>query len=102
MINRQETFNNTNSEVKTYENWKGSFSEYLNIGDLVDQEMVDYAINVLSPATMNYNMIQIGEPYSHREDKDRNWKATYATYVRTDEGWTYAGNCFRGQYTNMN
>lgn len=39
---------------------------------------------------------------SNEVKTSENWKAIYTTYVRIDEGWTYAGNCFRGQYKNMN
>jgi hypothetical protein len=78
--------------IKTYENWNCSLSEYLQIGDLVDEEMKNYFRDVLPPATCNYNCIQIGEPYSHVDGR-----ATYATLKRTSEGWAYAGHCWRGQ-----
>lgn len=41
-------------------NWKGDLEEYLQVGDLVDQEMVDYFINVLPPAYMSGSLIQMG------------------------------------------
>lgn len=33
--------------IKTYANWKGDLEEYLQIGDVVDEEMADYFLNVL-------------------------------------------------------
>jgi hypothetical protein len=78
--------------MKTFSNWKGNLSEYLQIGDLVDDEMVEYFLNVLPPACWNSKVIQIGEPYSHVEGK-----ATYSTLKNTSEGWVYAGTCHRGQ-----
>jgi hypothetical protein len=113
MINRSEILKCMNSElckdcksscneVKTYANWETDLSEYLQIGNIVDDEMVEYAYNVLPPATMNGSMVQIGEPYSHREDETGKWRATYATFVKTEAGWTYAGHCFRGRYENIN
>jgi hypothetical protein len=78
--------------MKTYENWNGSLNEYLQIGDLVDEEMQNYFIDVLPPATMNGTCIQIGEPYSHV-----NGKATYPTLKSTGKGWAYAGHCHRGE-----
>jgi hypothetical protein len=78
--------------MKTYLDWRGSLNEYLQIGDQVDKEMVDYFINVLPPACWNSRVIQIGEPYYHVEGK-----ATYNTLKNTSEGWTYAGTCHRGQ-----
>lgn len=67
---------------------------FLQIGDLVDKEFVEYFINVMPPATMNSHCIQIGEPYSHM-----NGKATFSTLKKTEEGWVYAGHCHRGQTT---
>lgn len=111
MINRNEILTCMNSEfceickskcdeVKTYKNWKGDLSEYLFVGCLVDDELIDYAINVLPPVTMTYNMVQIGEPYSHRMDKNGKYRPTYSTFVKTNEGWVYAGHCFKGEYIN--
>lgn len=77
--------------MKTYENWKGSLNEFLEIGDLVDQEFINYFINVLPPATYNSHCIQIGEPYSHI-----NGKATYSTLKGTSDGWVYTGHCHKG------
>lgn len=78
--------------MKTYKDWKGSLNEYLQIGDLVDEEMVDYFLNVLPPITWNSHCIQMGEPYSHIGGR-----ATYATLKNTEAGWVYAGHCFRGE-----
>ena len=78
--------------MKTYENWNCSLNEYLQIGDIVDEEMADYFIEVLPPATFTNSIIQIGEAYSHV-----NGRATYSTLKNTNEGWTYCGNCHRGE-----
>jgi hypothetical protein len=83
-------------EIKTYVNWKGSLNEYLKVGDLVDEEMTEYFINVLPPACWRSNLIQMGEPYSDAKDNNGKYRATYSTLQKTSEGWTYAGNCFRG------
>lgn len=83
--------------MKLYKDWEGDMGSFLQVGDLVDQEFVDYFINVLPPATMNGQCVQIGEPYSHRPDENGKWRATYPTLKRTSEGWRYAGHCFRGK-----
>lgn len=64
----------------------------MKIGELVPQETVEYYINVLPPACMNGECVQIGEPTEHI-----NGRATYPTLKKVPEGWAYAGNCFRGQ-----
>lgn len=88
-------------EIKTFANWNVNLDEYLKIGDLVDAEMVDYFINVLPPACMNGECIQMGEPCNHRPDSNGVWRATYSTLKKTPEGWRYAGQCFRGRTENV-
>ena len=78
--------------LKTYEGWKGNLHDYLEIGDQVDQELVDYFITVLPPATYNSRCIQMGEPY-----RTVNGKMTYITLKKTNEGWAFAGDCWKGQ-----
>mgnify|MGYP000164020553 CR=1 FL=1 len=53
------------------------------VGDYVEQAVVDDAMNCLPPACMSAACFQMGEPYSHREDPDTGkWRATYATFKR--------------------
>ena len=73
------------------------------IGDYVDQELVDDFMDMLPPACMSTRCSQIGEPYSHRQDPDTGKRrATYATFKRVSGEypngiWQYCGNCFRGE-----
>ena len=80
--------------IKTYADWKGNLDEYLRIGDLVDEDMHDYFLNVLPPASMSGGIVQIGEPASHV-----NGRATYATlkWSADDKSWMYVGECHRGE-----
>jgi hypothetical protein len=85
--------------IKTYAAWENSgldLDEYLQIGDVVDAEMEMYFLEVLPPACMTASVIQIGEPYSHRDGR-----ATYSTLKCTPDGWAYAGHCFRGDTVNQ-
>lgn len=93
--------NNGLLKVKRYQDWQDDLGTFLQIGDLVDQEFVNYFIDVLPPACMNGKCVQIGEPYSHREDKNGKWRATFPTLKKTPEGWRYAGHCFRGETENV-
>lgn len=82
-------------QIKTYAGWEGSnknLNEYLVVGDLVDEAMVNYFVDVLPPLCMNGQIIQIGEPYSHV-----NGKATWYTLSKTSNGWMYCGLCHKGQ-----
>lgn len=70
----------------------------LEVGDLVEQEIVDDIINCIMPACMRSDCVQLGEPSSHKEDENGNYKVTYATFKRVAEGiWEYCGDCFRGE-----
>lgn len=80
-------------KMKTYANWNSNLDEYLKIGDVVDEEMKMYFLNVLPPLTWTNEIIQISEPYSSVEGRN-----TYSTLVNTEHGWTYAGNCHKGKY----
>jgi hypothetical protein len=82
--------------VKRYADWNCDLQDFLRIGDLVDEDFVDYFISVLPPACYNSQVIQIGEPYSHVEGG-----ATYSTLMNTADGWAYAGHCLRGQTTHF-
>ena len=81
--------------MKTYSAWgesRQSLDHFLLIGDVVDEEMADYFINVLPPVSMSGHLIQIGEPVN-----DVAGRPTYATLRRDSTGqWVYAGNCHRG------
>ena len=86
-------------EVWTEENFSYGTVE---VGDFVEQAIVDNAMDMLPPACMTSACAQIGEPYSHREDPESGkWRATYATFKRVTSGrdgiWQYCGHCFRGE-----
>lgn len=89
-----------NKEVWTEETF--SYSK-VQIGDYVEQAIVDEAMDMLPPACMRADCSQIGEPYSHREDPNTGeFRPTYATFKRVAGAWPngiwqYCGHCFRGE-----
>lgn len=69
------------------------------IGDYVDQSVVDDAMDCVSPVCMTSKCAQMGEPYSTRQDPDTGrWRNTFATFRRVTWGrggiWEYRGHCF--------
>ena len=81
--------------IKTYADWNGSgkdLSQFLAIGDAVDEQMYYYFLEVLPPATNLSNLIQIGEPNSHVNNRP-----TFSTLKRVNGQWIYCGHCHRGQ-----
>lgn len=81
-----------NITVKTFNNWRGSLTDYLKVGDYVDGEIVDHCFNVLPPVCFTSTIIQMGEQYSYVNDRP-----TYITLHKTDKGWMYVGCCHRGE-----
>lgn len=74
--------------VKTYKKWSASrlsLTIYLEVGDKVDQSIVDYFIEVLPPIT-TATTIQISEPYDIKDGQ-----YTYMTIEFKHGEWYYAG-----------
>ena len=66
---------------------------YLKPGDVVDDEMADYLLNVVFPACMREGFVQCGEPNHHGLDG----KARYATVQREGAlGWVFTGYRHQG------
>ena len=75
--------------VKTKKGWdesKKNLTDYLNIGDEVDEKMWYYFLEVLPPIRSS-RVIQISEPYDYN-DKEM---FTYITLKKNDERWYYIG-----------
>lgn len=85
----------------TFDLWHATgkdFTEIARPGEEVDDLIIGYFINVLPPRSLQSGYMQVGEPYSHREDKTGNWKATYLTFKKNIYAqWIYCGPCFKGE-----
>ena len=94
-------------ELKTIEGWHksgcNSWDEYCKPGDMVDQGVADYFLDILPPRTMTRDYFQVGEPHSHAiNPKTMKNCGTYATFaVRGKEIWEYCGNCFPHMYVDV-
>ena len=90
------------TEIKTLKDWykfsdrtgKGSIYDYLRVGDIVAEDIVDNFMNMLPPRAMLHGFLQVGEPYSHVYDNSRALRPTYMTFAKCDGQWRYYGNCF--------
>lgn len=83
-------------EVLTQDNFDYS---KVQIGDYVEQAVVDDAMDLLPPACMTGRCSQVGEPYSTRFDINKGcYRNTYATFTRVAKGiWMFCGHCFYGE-----
>lgn len=85
-------------EDKRVYNWDYWTYEGAEIGDLVEEEIVDDAINALPPACMRSSCMQCGEPSNTRIDENGIARSTYETFKKVAEGiYEYCGDCFRGE-----
>lgn len=91
--------------VKTYNGWQESglptFDDYCFPGDEVDEAMVEYFVNSVPPTTYYSTCTQDGEPFSHERDEHGNYRPTYGTFHRIEDGrWKFDGYCFEGENEN--
>ena len=76
--------------MKTYEQWQESgqvLGEFLQIGDVVDEELQMYFLEVLPPACWSRRCIQLGEPAR----SDENGRPMFETLEKKGKDWVYAG-----------
>lgn len=86
--------------VKTRKGWHQSgltmFEDYCFPGDEVDEDIVDYFINIVPPITLRSSCTQIGEANSTKLDSNGRYRNTYSTFHRIENGhWIYDGDCFK-------
>lgn len=77
----------------------GSWDEYCKPGEVVDEGVADYFLNILPPRTMKMGYFQVGEPHSTAVNpKTKRYSETYATFLKVGKGmWEYRGRCFAGE-----
>lgn len=74
-------------------------TDCLDIGDLVEKEIIEDIVNCLLPACMRSDCTQLGEPSSEKFDQTTGiYRPTYATFKQLDaDTWEYCGVCFKGK-----
>lgn len=93
---------NTTRKFVTMKDWEAArdFDQAAKPGDIVEEAIVWEFLNCLPPVVNWSHLMQCGEPHSHELDPATGrWRATYATFHRTADGWVYCGNCFAGETT---
>jgi hypothetical protein len=76
--------------AKTYAQWRMSgmeLSRFLGVGDKVDMYIHAHFVEVLPPAFMSGECVQMGEPFNH----DQQGHARYMTIEKIDGNWFYMG-----------
>lgn len=84
--------------MKTMAGWHESnangFTNYVQVGDEVSEDIFDYFLNVLPPIYWTARLMQCSEPNNHVDGKP-----TYTTFKREGGKIYYAGDCHRGMDT---
>lgn len=95
-------------EIKTLKEWyeftertgNGSIYHYLNKGDIVSEDIIDYFLDILPPRSLSYNFLQVGEPYSHVYDISHCLRPTFMTFAKHDGAWKFYGHCYANETVN--
>lgn len=93
-------------EVKTKAAWYASglptFEDFFDVGDTVDDELVQDMVDSVPPVLWRDSCTQIGEAYSSEYDEDRQrHRDTYITFHKAATGrWVFDGYCFKGENKN--
>lgn len=71
----------------------------MEIGDYVEDEVVDNYMNCLPPVCYTKECSQVGEPCIARFDEEKEkYRNTYETFKYVSDGvWEYCGDCFMGE-----
>ena len=89
-------------EVKVFDEETFDYDK-ARVGDLVEQRVVDHAMNALPPVSMSSECAQPGGAWSMREDPETGkLRDTYVTFKRITSGenglWKFCGDCFAGEH----
>lgn len=92
------------SSPKTLREWEkhgGSWGDYCKPGELVEETVYWYFLDIMPPKSMRSGYLQVGEPYDGRlNPKTGKYASTYMTFTKVKDGlWRYCGNCFAGEVT---
>lgn len=79
--------------MKRYKDWKGNLADFVNVGDEVEEKIVEHFIFDLPPKTNRAWLVQAGEPHTVI-----NGKITYVTFYKENGSWYYGGLCYEGEH----
>lgn len=91
---------------KTLKDWPKDLyiTQYLQVGDKVDDEMYKHFLNILPPHYYFGGMLQVGGACDNIEDDNGVLKRTFLTFVKDSESdcWIFKGECFSREVINRN
>lgn len=94
-------------KLKTMKDWEReangncqySWYDYAKPGDLVDESVFIYFMDVTTPRIYRDGYLQVGAPYSRvMDDEMGTERDTFPTFERVEKGiYRFCGNCFAGE-----
>lgn len=80
-------------------NCQYSWYDYAKPGDLVDESVFIYFMDVTTPRIYRDGYLQVGAPYSRvMDDEMGTERDTFPTFERVEKGvYRFCGNCFAGE-----
>lgn len=72
----------------------------LEVNCFIEEDVVYTLMDIVPPACMRNDFLQLGEPVTERIDDAGNLRPTYTTFQKVADGiWNYCGDCFKGENT---
>ena len=90
---------NASEKAQDHERLGNSWYDYAKPGDLVDESVFIYFMDVTTPRIYRDGYLQVGAPYSRvMDDEMGTERDTFPTFERVEKGiYRFCGNCFAGE-----
>ncbi len=75
-------------------------SNYLNVGDIVSEDLAYSIMGVLLEGAPPVSYFQIAEPFSYSYDLGAVLRPIFATFAESGGIWRYCGRCFQFEIIN--
>lgn len=87
---------------KAWDNSHQGFTSWADVGDVVDEKIVQHFRDCVSPIAYDAMYLQCGEPYTHEiNPKTGKWEPAFITFARKLGSWVYKGICFYREYEDV-
>lgn len=87
---------------KAWDNSHQGFTSWADVGDVVDEKIVQHFRDCVSPIAYDAMYLQCGEPYTHEiNPKTGKWEPAFITFARELGSWVYKGICFYREYEDV-
>lgn len=93
-----------NQKPKTYLEWSSTgapLDRYADLGDEVDEAIVNNFLEMLPPACHTTRLVQMGEPNELLPNEKGDYCPTFMTFERVGSKWYFRGYCFHGDTQNQ-